>query len=338
LARPLKETPVFVLASAEEGISQPIFGRPMLFERSLLVDGGVPEDSWTRVARHWHERYRLRHPVRADDPRSPSLRPWAELDDSVVEDNLRRVRSILTQVAALGRQWAPVRLVPPGSFVELSQAELERVARAEHARRRRRPGGGPSAADDGPAQPWTRLPDDERAERVADLREQLTQLEEVGFLAVVPAGGPPAAASFERFGVVSARRLAARLNWTLPSGEELLGDAGDWHVVDGAGIVRTVTDSEFRSSHARLGNGRWQRVGVFRAWQVAEAVVVRTKEGSATARAGDWVVEGPGGERWPVTDRQFGESYRPRQGRRASDGQASAPAAISSSAAPTTSQ
>jgi hypothetical protein len=337
LARPHQETPAYVLASAGEDSGQPIFGRPVPFERSLLVDGGVPEDSWTRVARHWHECYRLRHPMRADDPSSPRLRPWAELDDAVVEDNLRRVRLILTQVAALGRQWAPVRLVPPGSFIELSQAELERVARAVHAGRRR-PAGGPSAAGSGPVRPWTRLPDDERAERVADLREQLAQLEEAGFLPVVPADGPPAAASFERVGVVSARRLAARLNWTLPSGEELLGDAGDWHVVDAAGTVRTVTDSEFRSSHAQLDDGRWQRVGVFRAWQVAEAVVLRTKEGSATARAGDWVVEGPGGERWPVSDGQFRRSYRPRQGRRASDGQASAPAVISSSTAPTISQ
>ena len=131
---------------------------------------------------------------------------------------------------------------------------------------------------------------------------------------------------------------AARLHWTLPSGEELFGDAGDWHVTDGSGTARTVTDSEFRSSHIRLDDGRWQRVGVFRAWQVADAVVLRTKEGSATARPGDWVVEGPGGERWPVSDGQFRRSYRLRQDRAATAGQASAPAAISSSTAPTISQ
>ena len=209
-----------------------------------------------------------------------------------------RLRSILTQVAALGRQWAPARLVPSGSFIELSRAELERVAAAAHA-------------------------------RVADVSKRLAQLEDVGFLPVVPVGGPQAAASFERVGVVCARRLAARLHWTLPSGEELLGDAGDWHVVDGSGTARTVSDSEFRSSHSRLDDGRWQRIGVFRAWQVVEAVVLRTKEGSATARPGDWVVEGPRGERWPVSDGQFRRSYRPRRDQ---------PAATSSSTAPTISQ
>ena len=218
-----------------------------------------------------------------------------------------RLRSILTQVAALGRQWAPARVVPSGSFIELSRAELERVAAAAHA-------------------------------RVTDVSRRLAQLEDVGFLPVVPVGGPETAASFERVGVVCARRLSARLHWTLPSGEELLGDAGDWHVVDGSGTARTVTDSEFRSSHSRLDDGRWQRVGVFRAWRTAEAVVLRTKEGSATARPGDWVVEGPGGERWPVSDGQFRRSYRPRQDRAATAGQASAAAAISSSTAPTISQ
>ena len=197
-----------------------------------------------------------------------------------------RLRTVLTQVAALGRQWAPVRRVPSGSFIELSRADLERVAAAGHA-------------------------------RVADVRGQLARLERAGFLPIVPTGGPVAAASYERVGVVCARRLTTRLHWTLPSGEELLGDAGDWHVIDGSGTARTVSDSEFQSSHARLADGRWQRVGVFRAWQVAEAVVLRTKEGSATARPGDWVVEGPGGERWPVSDGQFRRSYRPRQDRAA---------------------
>jgi hypothetical protein len=218
-----------------------------------------------------------------------------------------RCHSLLTRVATLGRQWAPVRLVPAGSFIELSPADLERVATAGHA-------------------------------DVAHVTRQLARLEQAGLLPIVPAGGPQAAASFERIGVVCARRLAARLHWTLPSGEELFGVAGDWHVVDGAGTVRTVTDSEFRSSHARLEDGRWQRVGVFRAWQVAEAVTLRTKEGSATARPGDWVVEGPGGERWPVSDGQFRRSYRLRQDRAATAGQASTPAAISSSTAPTISK
>ncbi len=185
------------------------------------------------------------------------------------------------------------------------------------------------------AVPWADLPDGEHARRVADTGRQLAQLEDVGFLPVVPAGGPPTAGSFERVGVVSAEQLASPLRWTLPSGEQLRGDAGDWRVTDSAGHTRTVTDSEFRSSHAQLGDGQWRRVGSFRAWPAGEAVVIRTKEGKATAWPGDWVVEGPGGERWPVSGGQFGAGYRRRQDRPATDGQASNPAAISSSTAPT---
>ena len=344
VARLHQETSVFVLASPGEGISQPIFGRLMPFERSLLVDGEVPEDTWTRVARHWHECHRLRHPVLAADPRSANRRPWAELDDFIRQDNVLQLRSVLTQVAALGRRWAPVRLVPPGSFIELSRPDLERVAMAEHARwYRRQVSRGGSAGLSELAVPWPDLPDGERAERVLDARKQLAQLEDVGFLPIVPAGGPPTAGSCERVGVVSARQLAAQLRWRLPSGEEMLGDAGDWRVTDSAGNLRTITDAEFQSSHAQLDDGQWQRVGTFRAWQVREAVVLRTKEGRAVARPEDWVVEGPGGERWPVSDQQFAQSYRPRpdrprQDRAATDGQASRPAAITSSTAPTISQ
>ena len=99
---------------------------------------------------------------------------------------------MLTQVAALGRQWAPVRLVPPGSFIELSQPDLERVAMAEHARwHRRRLAAGWTAGASWLAVPWAELPDGERAHRVSDTRRQLAQLEDVGFLPVVPPGGPP---------------------------------------------------------------------------------------------------------------------------------------------------
>jgi hypothetical protein len=342
IARLHPDTPVFVLTSpgsggrADGGISRPIFGRMIPFEPGLLVDGDVPEDTWRRIAKHWHECYRLSHPVAPGDPRSAKRLPWAELDRSTRDDNILQLRSILTQVAALGRRWEPARLVPPGSFIELSQQELERVAMGEHARwhRRRLAAGRPAGA--GPlAVPWADLPDGERAQRVADTRQQLAQLEDVGFLPVLPAGGPPTAGSFERVGVVRAERLAAPLRWALPSGEQLHGEAGDWRVIDSADNLRTVTDSEFRSSHAQLDDVRWQRVGTFRAWPVAEAVVIRTKEGNATARPGDWVVEGPGGERWPVSDQQFGESYRPRQDRLTTDGHASTQAAISSSTAPT---
>ena len=84
-------------------------------------------------------------------------------------------------------------------------------------------------------------------------------------------------------------------------------------MLDDAGDERTVRDQEFRSSHEPLGGEVWRRTGTYRAWQVTEHFILRTMEGKAIARPGDWVVEGFRGERWPVTDDQFQRTYRPAQ-------------------------
>ena len=105
------------------------------------------------------------------------------------------------------------------------------------------------------------------------------------------------------------------------AGEQMHGFAGDWRVIDNAGIMQTVTDPDFRASHEPIGGSKWRRVGRDRAWRVSEAVVVRTKEGKAAARPGDWVVEARTGARWPVRSEQFDRSYRPIPGRRSLFGQ-----------------
>jgi hypothetical protein len=151
-------------------------------------------------------------------------------------------------------------------------------------------------------------------EGIEYLRSQLAQLEDVGFVPIVPTGGPPGAAEFRRVGTVRARRLQARRTWTRRSGDELNGDAGDWRVLDDSGDERTVRDVEFRASHEPLGGDLWRRTGTFSAWQVSENMVLRTMEGRAIAQAGDWVVEGRRGERWPVNDEQFRRSYTMSKG------------------------
>jgi hypothetical protein len=183
------------------------------------------------------------------------------------------------------------------------------------ARRRR---GGGAALVNRRVVPWTLLPAADRERNVGYLRSQLTQLEDVGFVPVVPAGGPATAAEFERTGTVQARRLGARRTWTRRSGDQLSGDAGDWRVRDNSGDERTVRDMEFRASHQPLGGEEWRRTGTFLAWQVSETQVLRTMEGRAIAQPGDWVVEGYGGERWPVTDEQFRRTYRAVNGHLAS--------------------
>src|SRR6201996_5792751 len=320
-------TPVFVLTSDGAGMSGAIFDQMRPFQRALLVDGTVPEDTWTRMAHHWHECYRLSHLPDPGEPPPPARLPWSELDTFVRRDNILQIRSIMTAVAGCGRRWVPERSVPPGSFIELNDRELEQISRSEHTRwylRRLAAGwsaGGPHHRTRGAGPrhglinsrgvPWPALPDGERQQQIETLRAQLAQLEDVGFVPVVPAGGPPGAAEFERIGTVKAHKLHSRRPWTRRTGDQLHGDPGDWRVVDDSGDVRTVRDQQFRASHAPIDGERWRRVGAYRAWQVSEPLVLRTMEGRAVARTGDWVVEGHGGERWPVTDEQFRRTYRP---------------------------
>jgi hypothetical protein len=324
--------PVFVLSSDGSGTSEAIFDLLQPFQRALLVNGDPPEDTWTRMARHWHECYRLAHPVAETVAQLAARRPWGELDDYLRQDNILQLRSVMAAVAARGRRWVPASAVPEGSFIELGRRDLAAVAEAEHTRwylRRQAAGWRPpqdtSAGDGGgrarrarraagalvnsSVMPWTALRPDQRAAQLEYVRTQIAQLEDVGFMPVVPPGGPPAAVSCRRVGIVRARRLEAEVRWTCRSGGELSGRAGDWHVVDDHGDARTVRDPEFRASHIALGGDRWQRTGVFRAWMAGDEQVVRTFEGRAVARAGDWIVEGSAGERWPVADEQFRRGY-----------------------------
>jgi hypothetical protein len=220
-----------------------------------------------------------------------------------------QVRSILSLVAELGREWVPTRMVVSGSFIELSNGELDQVAAAEHTRWYQRQLDFRRSNE--LAAPWENLSSKSRLTAREQLRTQIAQLEKAGFMPTIPVNGPPQARSFERVGIVSAKRLSTPFRWALGSGEQMRGDAGDWHVADDRGHVRTVTDREFRASHQSVGGGRWRRVGIFRAWLASETLVIRTKEGRSTAVSGDWVVEGPAGERWAVSDKQFQCTYRP---------------------------
>jgi hypothetical protein len=220
VARLHPDVPVFVLTSDGAGTSWAIFDRLQPYQRALLVSGHVPEGTWTRVARHWHECSRLRDSVPPGDPNAATRRPWAELDGFIRQDNILRLRSIMAAVAARGRHWVPGGVVPPGSFIELNGRDLEEVARAEHTRwyRRRlaagwtaaprtRTGRAAHAPVNSKVVPWDKLPTQDRANDVEQLRTQLAQLEDLGYMPVVPPGGPPTAAEFERVGTVRARQL-----------------------------------------------------------------------------------------------------------------------------------
>jgi len=314
-------TPVFVLSSDGAGVTDTVFDLLQSFQRALLVYDRPPEDTWTRIARHWHECYRLTHPAVPGGAKELTRKPWEELAEFFRDDNILQLRSVMAAVAH-GRHWVPSRAVAAGSFVELTDGEVLEVARKEHCRwyERRRAAGWraarPGEEDNDHARinsnmhPWADLPPERREGNSAYVRSQLEKLEAVGFMPVLPDCGPPGATEFLRTGEVRAERLAASLPWRNRSGDELAGADGDWHVTDESGDERTVRDLEFQETHERIDGDRWRRTGTVRAWRVSERVVLRTMEGRAVAHPGDWIVQGPRSVRWPVKEEQFARGYR----------------------------
>jgi hypothetical protein len=108
---------------------------------------------------------------------------------------------------------------------------------------------------------------------------------------------------------VTAQRLAVPRTWRAGSGDELVGEAGDWLVTDQEGGERTVRDEVFRRLHRHLDGDRWVRVGSVRARRVGAAEEVRSLEGVVTAHPGDWVLTDDEGGSWPVSDDYFRSAY-----------------------------
>jgi hypothetical protein len=310
-------TVIYAQSVDDAGEAGVVFDRLHHFRRGFLVDGTLPADTWTRLARHNHECYRLRWPVPAGSPRESSRRPWDDLDEFFRADNIRQVRQVLSSAVYLGRLWRPLRAVPPGSFVEFTGSELLWIARTDHdswhARRVaagwRPPRAGEREDNDRRVNAsivsWDALPAEVRHANVQHIGSLLERLQAIGYAAVLPDGGPGHAAGYRRRGEVWAERLVQARAWTASDGAVMEAQPGDWRVRDEEGTERTVRDAQFRASHERVGGHRWVRTGEVRAWRVAEPTTVLTLEGPATAAAGDWIVEGPGGERWPVPASQF---------------------------------
>ena len=320
-------TVIYAQSVDDAGDAGVVFDRLHHFRRGFLVDGALPADTWTRLARHNHECYRLRWPVPAGSPRESSRRPWDDLDEFFRADNIRQVRQVLSSAVSLGRLWRPLRAVRPGSAVEFTGSELALIARTDHDSwydRRIAAGWRPPRAGErednsrrvnASIVSWDALPDGLRHANVQHIGSILERLQTIGYAAVLPGGGPVHAAAYRRHGEVWAEQLRQAEAWTAPDGAVMEARPGDWRVRDEEGAERTVRDAQFRASHQRVDGHRWERTGEVRAWRVSEPTTVVTLEGPATAAAGDWIVEGQGGERWPVPASQFERSHVARPGR-----------------------
>lgn len=118
------------------------------------------------------------------------------------------------------------------------------------------------------------------------------------------------AASYRSRLVVSATRLTERTNWQTVAGSSLTAQPGDWLVSDG-GSSWTVAADVFAATYRESGDGKFTKTAAVVARQLPVKVTILTREGPATAEAGDWVVRNPGGEAWPVPKAEFERRYEP---------------------------
>lgn len=308
-------------------------GSLVSFGLSLATPPGGDDDAWERAARLIHERYRRRY------PQARLAVPWEDLPEFYRQSNRRQLGVVRRGLAALGRTWSPTtpeavefdegRLESGGpdlviteglALFDLTLEELTDLARVEHeswVRHYRAAGWEPAATRDDDARrhpdliAWDELPPARRRSAMAGVVDTLLQLRALGYRAVRPVAEPEVWARFQRVGTVSARQLTEPYSWHAPTGEELLGQAGDWLVTDDTGRTRTITDASFHLTHTRVGGDRWQRTSQVEARPARPGEVIHTQEGTTTAGAGGWVVRDADQNSWIVPDEQFRTGYRP---------------------------
>lgn len=151
-----------------------------------------------------------------------------------------------------------------------------------------------------------------RDRALSSLAATLSKLRELGYRSRPrDAAGDAAWQRFHRAGTVIAERRDDAWTWTTRSGETMRAGPGDWAVRDPDGDHWwSVRDDIFRSRYAHLDGSRWRRLGTVSARPADDGEVVSTIEGPVTASAGDWVVQGEGGEQWPVPGDEFDRRYR----------------------------
>jgi hypothetical protein len=280
---------------------------------------GVPESSWTRLARRLHESYLAAH---APDLR-PGTRPWSELDDFYRLSNVRSIQVVLVEAVRAGFAWFPSN--DESSPVEIAPEEIAQIARAEHTSWLsfyRRAGWRPGARDDERRRnpfvvPWDQLPEvdpphgQERA--LEQVRTVLAHLAGLGYRPFPAAESLErrGASRYHRVGEVTATRLDQSTSWQTATGDVMRAPAGDWLLTDHpeGGASWTITDEAFRRTYRHVRGTVYVRAGDVLAAQARRREVLATTEGRATVQPGDWILEDEHGHQWSQGDADFRKRY-----------------------------
>ena len=267
---------------------------PVRYGPTFLQAGGVPEDSWTVLARQQHETYRAQDTSPLDG--RAARRPWGQPTDApgdrlpefFREDNLRQQRHVLQLVRDWDGPWVPVTspdaadwLGRPGALAIATE-----IARREHERwclLRERHGwrcpGTESPVGETPGQRKLRW---ERMRLNSNLIDWETG-QPRGGASTRPKGEAGAAAEALRRGNVEAvARIVCRLY--------ALGLIPERSTTAGAVFGRT-------------GEVRAIRLDQDRSWTTTTGSVMR-------GHAGDWLVTGTDGVLRTVAAVEFAQLYR----------------------------
>lgn len=87
-------------------------------------------------------------------------------------------------------------------------------------------------------------------------------------------------------------------------GERLHGGPGDWRVGSGDDVW-VVGKAEFAATYVQVGPGSYCKTGWALVKRMPEPFVVVTREGRVDGDAGDYLLEGPLGERWRLAAAKY---------------------------------
>ena len=175
------------------------------FDVSLLFMGWMPDNTWSRIGRIQHERYR-RAKFKLVDGRLPEARlPWWHSDQSQRlpswrrRDNVDQARGVMKSIQEQGYDWVRVGTTKETGF----EGDWEMVAQQEHARwldvqltNGFHAGPSPEDPHDHKRNPtcveWDQLTEEERDWVKTNIQEVVDTVAVVGYVPVKQGDGSPA--------------------------------------------------------------------------------------------------------------------------------------------------
>ena len=320
-----------------------IVGRLYGFPINMELERDAPQDAWERAAELIHEHYSS-----GRDRTRRNARPWKDLDPFFKQSNRRQLLNTLWMVETIAdHTWNSLESGSaeelPSDFERLDALkQLEVLGFDEHTVQRMietehddwyryyKVGGWRYAQvrDDDQNRhdrllPWRELlatnPDCLEDARKS-LVSTLINLRGIGYRSVPrphtsktkesrKTSGVSGWHRYTRRGEVTAQKRAHGWTWTTATGASMEAQPGDWAVTDDAGAERSVAAGVFEMTHEQIGPERFRRTGTVLARCARGGEVISTLEGDVVAEEGDWVVQGSGGEQWPVPNSHFRENY-----------------------------